>query len=88
MLMRLENLENRLKSRYKLIVINDENCFLTKNKEIIHLTGLEDFNAIVTEHAETIEEARKHMYDDGDLLYMDEMNEDEMYEAILNEIER
>ena len=87
MLTRLENLENRLKIRYKLIVINDENCFLTNNKEVIHLTGLRDYNAIVTEHAETIEEARKHMYEDGDLLYMDKMNDDEMYEAIVNEIE-
>ena len=60
--------------------------FFDKIKEVIHLTGLEDFNAIVTEHEEMIEDARKHMYDDGDFLYMDEMNEDEMYEAILNEI--
>lgn len=79
-------MENRLKKRYKTLTINDENCFLTEDGTILHLTGLKDFNAIVIEYALSEEEAKKNMFEDGDLFYLDEMNEEQMFGAMIEEI--
>lgn len=87
MLKRLENLENRLKNRYEQIEVNNRNCFLLENGEIIQLTGLKSFGAIVIEYAETMEEAEKNMFEDGDLFYLDELDENQMFEQMIREIE-
>lgn len=67
-------------------MINDESCFLTEDGTIIHLTGLKAFNAIVIEYASSEEEAKKNMFEDGDLFYMDEMDEEQMFNAMVEEI--
>lgn len=87
MLKRLKNLENRLKKRYEFIIINGDGCFITESGEIIQLTGLKAFNAIVIEYAESMEDAKKNMFEDGELFYLDDMNEDEMFKAMIKEIE-
>lgn len=87
MLKRLQGLENRLKSRFEQIEINGRNCFILGNDEIIHLTGLTSFNAIVIEYAESKDDADKNMFEDGDLFYLDELDEDAMFEAMIREIE-
>lgn len=87
MLKRLENLENKLKTRYKPVKVNGENCFLKKNGEVFHLFGMKNFNALGVEYAENMEEAKRNLYEDGDLLYINEMNEEEMLEAMIKEIE-
>lgn len=87
MLKRLKKLEDRLRKRYKEIEINGENCFMTEDGEIIHLTALVKFGAIVIEYATSTEEAKKNMFEDGDLFYTDRMDEDQMFEAMLEEIE-
>ena len=87
MLLRLKNLEERLKSTYESIKVNDENCFLKKTGEIFRLFGMKNFNAICVEYATNIKEAEKNLYEDGDLFYMDELNEEDMLKAIINEIE-
>lgn len=84
---RLEKLESRLQSKYKLIEINDSNYFMKKNGTIFDLIGLIKFNAIVIEYADTMEEAKKYMFEDGDLFYLDEMDEEQMLEKMIEEIE-
>lgn len=84
----IERIERRLAEKYEGIRINGENCFLKEDGTVFHLCGLtEPFNAVVIEYASTIEEAEKNMSEDGDLFYMDEMTEDEIYQAMINEIE-
>ncbi|MGN0409296.1 MAG: hypothetical protein ACI4E3_02690 [Candidatus Fimousia sp.] len=51
------------------------------------MTGLKSFGAIVIEYAETIEEAEKNMFEDGDLFYLDELDENQMFEQMIREIE-
>lgn len=88
MLKRLKNIENKLKDIYKALEVNGENCFLKESGEVIHLFGMEEFNALCIEYAENIETAKKNLYEDGDLFYIDEMNEEEMLTAMLREIEQ
>lgn len=87
MLRRLEELESKLKNKYKNITINDRNCFLTKDGTIFHLTALIPFNSIVIEYAGSMEEAAKNLFEDGDLFDMDEMDLEQMYESMIKEID-
>lgn len=87
MLKRLKYLENKLQSKYQSIEIQGNHCFITNKDEIIHLTGLKNFRAIVIEYAETLEEAKRNLFEDGDLFYIDELTEDEMLNKMIKEIE-
>lgn len=89
MLQRLENLEERLRKRYTKINLGIDNdvYFLLDNGEVIHLVARVPFEAIVIEHAENIEEAKKYMFEDGDLFYMDEFDEEQMFNEMIKEIE-
>jgi hypothetical protein len=80
-------LESRLRKRYKTLTINNKNCFLTEDGTIIHLTGLKSFNAIVIEYASSEDEAKKNMFEDGDLFYLKELDEEQMFQAMIQEIE-
>ena len=71
-------MESRLRKRYKTLTINNKNCFLTEDGTIIHLTGLKSFNAIVIEYASS---------EDGDLFYLKELDEEQMFQAMIQEIE-
>lgn len=80
-------MESRLRKRYKILTINNKNCFLTEDGTIIHLTGLKSFNAIVIEYASSEDEAKKNMFEDGDLFYLKELDEEQMFQAMIQEIE-
>ena len=85
---RIERLEQRIRERYEVAFrVLGKNCFKARENEFFMLTRLAWKNAIVIEHAETEEAARKNMFEDGDLLYMYEMNEENMLNAIVKEIE-
>lgn len=88
MLKRIEELEDRLRNKYKEIIIGEDVCFVLNDGEIIHLVGLVQFKAIVIEYADSFDEAKKNMYDDGDLFYMDDYPEPErMFEDMIKEID-
>ncbi len=80
-------MESRLRKRYKTLTINNKNCFLTEDGTIIQLTGLKSFNAIVIEYASSEDEAKKDMFEDGDLFYLKELDEEQMFQAMIQEIE-
>lgn len=84
---RIANLEKELKKIYKAVDVNSENCFEKKTGEIFHVFGIKEFNALGIEYAENMNEAKKNLYEDGDLFYIDDMNEAEMLEAMIREIE-
>lgn len=87
MLKRIEELESRLGEKYEKVEINGENCFRTNKGEIIHLVGFKKWEAIVVEYAKTQEAAERNVFEDGDLFYMDELDEKQMFEAMIKEIE-
>lgn len=85
---RKEILNSRLAQRLESIVIDDNICFFASNGAVCRLDSIgNDYNALVIEYADNIEMAKKGIFgEDGDLFYMDEMSEDEMFEAMLEEI--
>ena len=46
------------------------------------------FNCLMIEYADSMQEALLYRFEDGDLYYMDDMTEDEMFEAMIKEIEK
>lgn len=88
MLERLQNLADRLQNRYSPIVVNESVCFVTDDGKIFQIVCLKDFKVFVIGYADTMEEAEKNFFEDGDLFYMDEFSsEDEMFAAMIKEIE-
>lgn len=85
---RCEALERRFEKKYEQASeVLGQKCFEPREDEFFVVTGLGWANALVLGHASSENEAKKNMFEDGDLFYMDDMNEDEMYEAMIEEIE-
>ena len=89
---RLDNLSIRFKSRYLTpFTLQDGHiCFQTEKGHYFLLTALfpKDFDGfIVIEHADSLEEVKLNRFEDGDAFYMDDMTEDEMFDAMVREIE-
>lgn len=88
-LKRKEILNKRLAHKFECITINETTCFLLKSGEVCRLESLgEEFNALVIEYADNLDLAKRNIFgEDGDLFYMDELDEDAMYNAMIQEIE-
>lgn len=88
-LKRKEILNERLSQKFERIMINETVCFLLKSGEVCRLDSLgEEFNALVIEYADNLDLAKRNIFgEDGDLFYMDELDEDTMYRAMIREIE-
>lgn len=85
---RVENLEQRFEEKYGTpFLVWKRKCFFVNEQEFFRVSGLKWLNAIVIEHAFSEEEAKKNMFEDGDIFYMDEFAEDEMLDAMIREIE-
>lgn len=89
---RIEALEGRLGGKYERASdVRGQACFLAPDEHYIMITGLcfpeGTGGAIVIEHAHGIEEYTVGRFEDGDLFFMDDMTEDEMFEAMVREIE-
>ena len=81
-------IENVLAQEKKYEIINGRMCFGTLLGGYIRLDTIGgDYNCIVIEFAENKRDARNNRFEDGDLLYVDEMTVDEMTETIKKQIE-
>lgn len=84
---RVANLEQRIREHYNIAFqLSGKDCFTTGNDEFFMLTGLSWANAVVVEYAESEQEAKKNIFEDGDLFYVEELDENEMFDAIIKEI--
>lgn len=88
-LKRIDRLNERLSERYESATINGTKCFLMKDGGICRLDSIgREYNALVIEYADSFELAKKNIFgEDGGLFYLDEMDEDEMFKAMIREIE-
>ena len=86
MMQRMEEFNKRLAERYARVDIGGRVCFV-KGTHYFRLDSIDAFSAILIEHANGVEAAKSNVFEDGDLFYMDELTEEEMYTAILAEIE-
>lgn len=89
---RHKKLEDRFKSIYSVpfFVRNEKPCFQARNGHYFLVTSAyskEYDGFIVIEHADSLEEVKLNRFEDGDAFYMDDMTEDEMFEAMVREIE-
>ncbi len=87
MLKLLEALENRLSNILEPLEIREKNCFLTESGKVIHLTAFPKSNAIIVEFAGNRESAEKLQFEDGNIIETKELDENEIFQAILQEIE-
>ena len=79
--------EQRLETQYETAFeIAGGKCFKSEENTFFLITPLSWADAIVVEYAPSEEEARKNLFEDGDLFYMDELNRKEMLKKILMEI--
>ncbi len=81
--------EKEIAKKYKSpFSLDGQNCYLYGKDHYFKVTLLYiDDGAIVVEHAHSLVEAKKNFFEDGDLFYIDEMAEDEIVDAIINEVE-
>ena len=81
-LKRIDDINEKLKKKYKHTEITGTLLFILETGTVFRIDSIGKFNAIV------IESAKKGIFgEDGELFYMNDMNEDEMYEAMIEEIE-
>lgn len=81
-------LEKRFAERLDNFTVGSRFCFGLPDGKIISLDTLGAYDALVIEYAENYEEARLNRFEDGDLFYLEEMDEDTMFQAMLREIQQ
>lgn len=83
---RMDALNVRLSDIYNRRQIGERSCFLLPDGTVIALGGLPTFGAIVIEYADNYDEAKRNRFEDGDLFYLEKMDEEAMFQAMLREI--
>ena len=83
---RMDALNARLSERFRSIQIGQRMFFLLSDgTSLVALDYLGPYGALVTEFAADYDEAAANCLEDGDLYYLDEMDEDTMFQAMLQE---
>lgn len=86
MLELLKRLEDRLSRVFEIVTVGNNVCFRLDNGTIAHLIAFVDWKCIVVEYADNVKEAKKNMYEDGDQFYISEMSEEDLFNAIVEEM--
>ena len=89
LLHRLDVLNGMLSRKYTSVMIGKSRWFLIRQGEVCRICCLGgEYKALVLEYADNVECAMKNIVgEDGDLFYLDELNQDQMYKAMVSEIE-
>lgn len=80
-------MNEQLTKLYEKVSVAGQECFRHESGMYFRLFEFPGSNALCIEYAENYEEAQKNRFEDGDLFYMDELSEDEMFNAMIKEIE-
>lgn len=83
---RIEVLNERFLGAYEKCAVASRECFRAPNGMIFALDYIESFGALVIEYAEDYEEAELCRFEDGDLFFLEDMDEKTMFKAMLREI--
>ena len=84
---RKKSIERRLWGKLVPLKVSGLSCFYTATGGVVVVDSLPSYNALVLGHADNLAEAEQNRFEDGDLFYLDEMDEDAMLAAMLLEIE-
>ena len=80
-------LNARFSELFQTVQVGPKSFFLGPDGVCLFaLDYLGPYGALVIEYAEDYEEARFNYLEDGDLFYLDEMDEETMFQAMLQEI--
>ena len=82
----LENLGIRLSKKYKAVIINDRQCFITPGGLIVEVVLLNPYQSVVGGYANDMEDAKKNLFEDGDMVDCND-TEDSIFMQICNEID-
>ena len=85
---RSKALEGRFEMRFEKRIIKERTCFLRPDGMLFALDFLLPFGALVLEYADSVEEAKKNRFEDGDLFYLEDMDEETMFQCMIQEIEQ
>lgn len=84
---RFDNIDATIRSMFPQIEINGEKfCYDETIDKYFGTFTFSDDGCIGLEICTGIEDAQKNWFDDGDLYYLDEMTDDEIVKAMLEEI--
>ena len=79
-------LETRFADIFEKCNIKGRACFRTADGRIIGLDFMGPYGALVIEYAENETEAKLNRFEDGDLFFLEGMDEETMFRAMLKEI--
>ena len=83
---RMDALNARFAERFRTVQIGHRTFFLLSDgSSLVALDYLGPYGALVPEFAADYDEAAANYLEDGDLYYLDEMDEDAMFQAMLQE---
>lgn len=85
---RADALNNRFAELFQTVQVGTRSFFLAPDGvSLFALDYLGPYGALVIEHAEDYDEALADRLEDGDLFYLDDMDEEAMFQAMLREIQ-
>lgn len=84
---RRSDFEERFSQLYEQTSFWGYLCFRKADGGIFSLCSFPNDLALVIEHAENQQEAELNRFEDGDLFYLEDMDEETMFQAMLREIE-
>ena len=80
------DLDLRFSERFEQMVIHNTLCFRKPDGGLFRVCPFPGEGALVIEYAENDREAELNRFEDGDLFYLEDMDEETMFQAMLNEI--
>lgn len=83
----VDTLQMRLGEKFNTITIGERMCFLLPDGRIIAVGYMTPYRAVVVEYADNADEAKLNRFEDGDLFYVEKMTIDEVFSAMLQEME-
>lgn len=86
---RANALNARFAEKFQSVQVGPRMFFLSSDgASLFALDYLGPYGALVIEYAADYDEADANRLEDGDLFYLDELDEDAMFDAMLREIEK
>lgn len=82
----LMKLETRLSNEFEELDINGLKCFLLPSGEVVNLVLFNNCKAVAGQYAQSIEDAQKNLFEDGRRFFIEEMTEEEILCALLQEM--
>lgn len=77
---------NRLDKIYQSRDINGKKCFLCSDGSLFSVDYINSFCAFVIEYADSTIDAELNRFEDGDLHFIDGLNEEMLFHSIIQEI--